>query len=207
MIWFTSDNHFFHKNVISHCNRPFNNLHEMHEHMIQEWNKRVKPTEHIYVLGDFSFSGWTMTKKIVARLNGYKIFIKGNHDPAAHKLIAAGFNEVHENEWIKLGDQRVLLSHFPFHPMLNYHKNSDGSVIADDVDMSMDRRYLHKRIVDDGEQWLLHGHVHQHWKQNGRMINVGVDQWDFKPVPHDKILAMIEEGEKFDGKSKVDHGD
>jgi len=175
--------------------------------MIQEWNKRVKPTEHIYVLGDFSFSGWTMTKKIVARLNGYKIFIKGNHDPAAHKLIAAGFNEVHENEWIKLGDQRVLLSHFPFHPMLNYHKNSDGSVIADDVDMSMDRRYLHKRIVDDGEQWLLHGHVHQHWKQNGRMINVGVDQWDFKPVPHDKILAMIEEGEKFDGKSKVDHGD
>lgn len=207
MVWFTSDNHFFHKNVISHCKRPFATLHEMHEHMIHEWNKRIKPTEHVYVLGDFSFAGWTMTKKIVERLNGHKILIKGNHDLPAHKMLACGFNEVHENIWITLGSQKVLVSHFPFHPMTRYHRNSDGSVIADDVDMTLDRRYLHKRIVDDGEHWLLHGHVHCAWKQHGRQINVGVDQWDFKPVPHEKLLLMIEDGEKFDGVTKNDMGD
>ena len=88
MIWFTSDPHYFHKNVIRLCNRPFENLHVMHEHMIQEWNKRVKPNEKVYVLGDFAFSGWTLTKKILDRLNGHKILILGNHDLAAHKMLA-----------------------------------------------------------------------------------------------------------------------
>lgn len=203
-IWFTSDNHFFHKNVIKHCNRPFETVTEMHEKMIEEWNKRVKTNEHIYVLGDFAFAGWTLQKKLLDRLQGHKILIKGNHDLAAHKMLAAGFNEVHENVWITIGNKRVLVSHFPFHPMTRYQKNSDGSVVADDVDMTLDRRYLHKRIVDDGEHWLIHGHVHCAWKQSGRQINVGVDQWDFKPVNHEKILAMIEKGEQFIGNTKVD---
>ncbi len=196
MIWFTSDPHYWHKNIIRLSGRPFAHLHEMHEHLIQEWNKRVKPTEKVYVLGDFSFGSVGMTKGILDRLLGHKILIKGNHDMASHKMLAAGFQEVHENIFENIGNQRVLLSHFPYHPMQRYHKNPDGSVIADDAAYVGDRRYLHKRIVDDGEHWLLHGHVHGHYKQRGREINVGVDVWDFKPVPHEKILNMIEDGEQ-----------
>jgi calcineurin-like phosphoesterase family protein len=59
----------------------------------------------------------------------------------------------------------------------------------------------------DGEMWLVHGHVHGAWRQNGRQINVGVDQWDFKLVSHEKILEMIKDGPKFEGKSKDDYGD
>jgi calcineurin-like phosphoesterase family protein len=196
VIWFTSDEHFWHRNIIRLSNRPFSGLMEMHEHLIQEWNKRVKPTEKVYVLGDFSFGNVTMTKRILDRLLGHKILIAGNHDMAAHKSLAAGFQEVHENIWERIGNERVLLSHFPYHPMTRYQKNTDGSVICDDASMVGDRRYLHKRIVDDGDHWLLHGHVHNAYKQRGRQINVGVDVWDFKPVSHEKILAMIEVGEK-----------
>lgn len=207
MIWLTSDNHFFHKNSIRLCSRPFSGIMEMHEYMIQEWNKRVKHNEKIYVLGDFAFSGWTLTQKIVERLNGHKILILGNHDLAAHKMLSSGFQEVHENIWIEIGNKhKVFLSHFPFHPMTSYSKEEAG-VFIDYPHEKVDTRYMHKRIIDDGNMWLLHGHVHNAWRQNGRMINVGVDQWDFKPVPHEKILQMIKSGPNFDGKSKDDYGD
>jgi calcineurin-like phosphoesterase family protein len=208
VIWFTSDPHYFHKNVIRMCKRPFATLHEMHEHMIQEWNKRVKSQEKVYCLGDFAFSGWTLTKTIVRRLNGHKILVLGNHDLAAHKMLATGFQEVHENHWIEIGNkQKVYLSHYPFHPMNAYGKYPDGKVVLGYPYDKVDTRYMHKRMVDDGESWLLHGHVHNAWLQNGRQINVGVDVWDFKPVPHEKILQLIEKGPKFDGNSDTDYGD
>lgn len=208
MIWFTSDNHFFHKSVIRMCNRPFDHLHHMHESMIFEWNKRVKPQEKVYVLGDFAFCGWTLMKTILSRLNGHKILVLGNHDLAAHKMLAAGFQEVHENHWIEIGNkQKVYLSHYPFHPMTAYAKQDDGSVAVHYPYEKIDKRYMHKRMVDDGESWLLHGHVHCAWRKNGRQINVGVDVWDFKPVSHEKILQLIEKGPVFDGKSKDDQGD
>lgn len=207
MIWFTADTHYWHKNVVGLCNRPFKHLHEMHEHMIAEWNKRVQPTEKVYVLGDFSFGGTSITKKILDRLNGYKILITGNHDHAAHKSIKAGFQEVHENIWITLGTHKVFLSHFPFHPMNSYGKYPDGRIEMGYPYSNVDKRYMHKRIVDDGTQWLIHGHVHNSWKQNGRQINVGVDVWEFAPVGHEKILNMIELGPRFDGKTDNDYGD
>lgn len=208
MIWFTSDPHYYHKNVIKLCNRPFNNLHEMHEHMIQEWNKRIKKaTDKVYVLGDFAFANYTMTEKITSRLNGHKILVLGNHDYAAHKMFKAGFQEVHENHYIEIGNkQKIFLSHFPFHPMTSYSKEKDAVYIGYPFD-KVDTRYMHKRMVDDGKSWLLHGHVHCAWKQNERQINVGVDVWDFKPVPHEKILQMIEKGPAWEGKTLNDYGD
>lgn len=208
MIWFISDPHFFHKNVIRMCKRPFENLHDMHESYIQEWNKRVKPNEKVYVLGDFAFAGWTLMKKVLDRLNGHKILITGNHDLAAHKMLAAGFQEVHENIWIEMGPdkQKVFLSHFPFHPMFSYNKYQDGSV-EQKYSGPVDMRYLHKRIVDDGNTWLLHGHVHNAWRQNGRQINVGVDVRGHVPVSHEAILKIIEAGPAWDGESFEDKGD
>lgn len=207
MIWFTSDNHFWHKNVIRLCNRPFAHLHEMHEYMIQEWNKRVKDNDKIYVLGDFSFANKTMTKPIIDRLKGHKILILGNHDRHAAKMVDMGFQEVHENIYIDIGHkQRVYLSHFPYHPMMIYRNNGKNVEIEYPFE-KIDKRYMHKRIVDTGEDWLLHGHVHCAWEQNGRQINVGVDVNGFAPVSHEKILQMIKAGPSFDGKSTDDYGD
>lgn len=54
-------------------------------------------------------------------------------------------------------------------------------------------RYGQHRLADRGG-WLLHGHVHECWRQRGRMINVGMDVWDYAPVSADTIAALVEAG-------------
>lgn len=189
MTWFTSDLHFFHNNVIRFCNRPYASVEEMNAKLIKNWNACVKKNEHVYVLGDFSFRGTTQTSEILKQLNGHKILIRGNHDAPAHKMIAMGFAEVYENHQIRIGDTQLLLSHFPYHPVEYYYKTA--TTIETRVEENQDKRYLHKRILDDGKSWLLCGHVHQSWHMKDRMINVGVDVNDYKPVSHEKILSII----------------
>lgn len=201
MIWLSSDQHFFHNNIIRFCNRPFKNLDEMHETMIKNWNQRVKSKERAYILGDFLFGGLTRLEKIIPRLNGEITLIRGNHDNASTRhYIELGFKDVRENELITLQKQggekvQVLLSHFPYYPIQKYtklHKAGGSTYINLKLQDNYDIRYPHKRIVDTGEYWLIHGHVHQAWKVLGRQINVGVDVHDFKPVSHHKILEIIE---------------
>jgi calcineurin-like phosphoesterase family protein len=189
MIWFTSDPHYFHRSVIGYCKRPFADVNEMNEALIKNWNDRVRKQDTVYVLGDFSFGNKANTKAVLARLKGRKILIAGNHDSAPHKMLELGFDEVHENKIVQIGNIKVFVSHFPFYPTLwdKFKAWLKG--------YKLDTRYLHKRIVDDGETWLLHGHVHTAWKQRGRMLNVGVDVWGYKPVSHEKILQVIKEKE------------
>jgi calcineurin-like phosphoesterase family protein len=200
MIWLSSDFHFFHKNVIKMCGRPFQNLHEMHETIISNWNDRVKSNENAYILGDVGMCGYSLLKHLIPRMNGNKILILGNHDKAAHRMLEVGFQEVKENIWIEIGNrQKIFLSHYPFHPMSSFQKftDEDGQEkikIEYLNNQYIDMRYMHKRMVNDGNSWLIHGHVHNAWIQNGKQINVGCDVWDFKPVSHEKILQMIERG-------------
>jgi len=56
-------------------------------------------------------------------------------------------------------------------------------------------RYAEQRPVDRGA-WLLHGHVHERWQQRGRMINVGVDAWDYRPVSEATIRDLVADGPK-----------
>lgn len=191
MMYFTSDTHFNHRNVISYCKRPYANTREMDEALIENWNNTVrKDNEHVYVLGDFCFAGKEYTKSILHRLKGHKILVKGNHDKDAKTMLELGFDRVLENDRVKVGNHSVLLSHFPFHPVKQHF--AVGDKVQQVMDEGVDNRYLHKRILDDGKSWLLHGHVHTAWKINGRMINVGVDQWNMKPVGHERLLEIIE---------------
>ncbi|MFX9969596.1 hypothetical protein ABTP69_19195, partial [Acinetobacter baumannii] len=47
------------------------------------------------------------------------------------------------------------------------------------------------RPVDRGLP-LLCGHVHDVWNTRDKMINVGVDQWDYYPVSAAQILDLVE---------------
>lgn len=195
MIWFTSDTHFGHQKVIDYCKRPFQDVKLMEEALIENWNKRVKKNEQVYVLGDFAFTGREKMKEILSKLKGQKILVKGNHDKDARSMLEAGFQKVVENERIKIGNTSVLLSHFPYHPVTQHITYGD-KVLYHGIDKNVDNRYLHKRIIDDGKTWLIHGHVHQHWKVRERMINVGVDVWDYSPVGHERLLEIINGGRR-----------
>lgn len=81
-IWFTSDLHFNHKNVIRFCNRPFNDVKEMNEYLINKWNETVGENDIVFILGDFNwFPSSKSNLSLFKKLNGKEIYIiPGNHD-------------------------------------------------------------------------------------------------------------------------------
>ena len=189
MIYFTSDPHYWHANVIKLCNRPFASVEEMNDAMIKNWNSVVKPEDTVYCLGDFSLA--LRPAEIYTKiLNGTKYLVPGNHDfcQSYHKKSR---NAEKRKEWIAkyeewgwkvLPEQTTLdipgvatvnMCHHPYVLIGPY-----------------DDKYKAWRPKDDG-RWLICGHVHEKWKIAGRMINVGVDVWDFKPVPITEIEKII----------------
>lgn len=79
-IFFTSDTHFCHKNIISYAGRPFFSTEEMDKALIENWNSVVPEDGIVFHLGDFCFGGNTQWKTIRKKLNGKIYLILGNHD-------------------------------------------------------------------------------------------------------------------------------
>ena len=81
-LFFTSDLHFGHNNVIKFCNRPYTDTKEMEKALIDNWNSVVSNEDYAFMLGDvFWFNHSKETKRIFSKLNGKKIYVlQGNHD-------------------------------------------------------------------------------------------------------------------------------
>jgi len=79
MIWFTADLHLGHFNIIKYTKRPFKNIEEMDDTLIQNWNKYIDKHDIVIYLGDFCYKDLD-PGKYLDQLNGHITFIKGNHD-------------------------------------------------------------------------------------------------------------------------------
>ena len=55
MIWFTSDTHFGHENVLKFTDRPWETIQQMNSVIVANINARVGMNDELYILGDFSF--------------------------------------------------------------------------------------------------------------------------------------------------------
>ena len=177
--WLTSDQHFGHTNIIRYSGRPFRDLDEMHSELIRRHNSVVCTDDTVYHLGDFSLDE-RMVPRFLPLLAGRHILVTGNHDAChprrkgwrkhAAGYLNHGFAEVHAVGWMALpGHPGVMLAHMP---------STDAA----------DARYPEWR-PKGGYETLLHGHVHERWQRNGKMINVGVDVWDYTPVRLDVLLG------------------
>ena len=120
MIWFTSDTHFGHQNILKYTDRPFSSVEEMDEALIENWNNRVGDDDEIYHLGDVALCSPNKLRKVLARLKGKIYLIRGNHDKSA-SACSDRF------EWIKdyyelevadkngyQGKQLIILFHYLF---------------------------------------------------------------------------------------------
>lgn len=114
-IFFTSDTHFCHANIIKLCGRPFDNVEEMNEALIKNWNNTVGPNDIIYHLGDFCFAGSVEWHSILSRLNGRIHLIIGNHD---EKNLRQGYEQLFERivpqARLFIEGYNVYLNHYPF---------------------------------------------------------------------------------------------
>jgi len=200
MVFFTSDLHFSHTNVINYCNRPYADIVEMNLAIIAQWNSQVTPEDTVYFLGDFSLNA-KYVEQYLPLLNGSIHLITGNHDKnfirpesskpqkalkMQEKYLAWGFKTIQASIYITItkGDVEkvVQLCHFPFAP-----KPGDGT--------NGDIRYLDHRPIDKG-QLLLHGHSHSFHRKNGRMIDVGFDG-DLKLFSEHDIIDLIQDEREY----------
>lgn len=185
-IWFTSDLHVDHLNIIKYCNRPFSGVDEQRRVLIGNWNEKVGPRDRVYVLGDFVMGNVGYAQRILKSLNGEKYLIKGNHDRgSSEKLTEAGFSWAGQELQYQLGPYLVILSHYPYKSdpeEERVNQRSDGENYVD--------KFASRRPKDNGN-YLLHGHVHTAWKKQGRQINVGVDVWNYAPVLQEDLIEFI----------------
>ena len=82
MVFFTSDLHLGHRNIIRLCNRPFSSIDEMDQRLIEKWNEKVTDADTVYILGDLMFRNEKPPEEYLRQLRGKKHLIIGNHDRA-----------------------------------------------------------------------------------------------------------------------------
>ena len=114
-LFFTSDTHFNHANIIRFCSRPFETVEEMNEQLILRWNEVVAPDDTVFHLGDFALGGSAVWTKVLDRLNGKIHLIMGNHDLKNLRQGFMGrFEEVTMQRYIQVGKVSLYLNHHPF---------------------------------------------------------------------------------------------
>lgn len=174
-VYFSSDPHYYHKNIIKYQRRPFlvpgetyekysiSSVHLMNETMIANWNAKVTPEDTTYLLGDFCFTDAERARMIFDRLNGKKILIGGNHDNWKIRT-RLPWVSVHDYLELNLEGVRVVLSHYAF---LTWNKIGRGSI-------------------------HLHGHSHGSIPSTSQRCDVGVDCFNYSPVSLKEIQAHME---------------
>lgn len=168
-LFFISDTHWSHKNVIKYSNRPFTSVEEMDEAMIENWNNTVTDKDIIYHLGDFSFANYDTTKSILKRLRGHKHFLWGNHDQifVKNKDLLGYFETVQDYKELRWNKQKIVLMHYP---LLTWNKGHYGA-------------------------WHLHGHCHSsinHLNEGTTRVDVGVDNFGYTPISFDEIEKIMD---------------
>ena len=141
MLYYTSDLHLGHANIIRHCNRPFTNADEMDATLIKNWNNKVARSDTVYIVGDFLFRAKRPAEEYLSELKGKKHLIIGNHD---RYLENRDFDR-RQFKWIEhykeLNDnkRKIILSHYPIMCYNGqYRRNGEG----------------------EPKVYMLYGHVH-----------------------------------------------
>ncbi|MDK1727090.1 metallophosphoesterase family protein [Dellaglioa algida] len=163
MIFFTSDTHFMHGKLLGNNDfapRPFKDVNEMNQTIINSWNEIVTEDDLVYHLGDVvvlmaNSGGNEAIFQILMQLNGRITFIKGNHDNRSIINYIKKQNILIKNKpkfefhdvgiLLKMNHHQLFLTHYPM--MLGITNNSIN----------------------------LHGHIHHYSVNSETNINVGID--------------------------------
>ena len=177
MIFYTSDWHIDHQNILKLCDRPFADTDEMRETIISNYCARVTDKDDVFFLGDMFFKSSASdgsAMKVMKALPGHKHLIIGNHDKALVKnqQLMSLFETADEYKKINDDGRTVIAFHYP---ILEW----DG--------------YFHGT-------YHVYGHIHNNtgnelYSVLGQLknaFNVGVDVNGFCPVTLSELIARSE---------------
>ena len=171
-LWFTSDTHWGHHNIIRYCNRPFESADEMDQKLIENWNELIGENDIVFHLGDFAFKGSNSIKHYRDQLNGRISLLRGNHDAKQFGQLTPHFDGVYDYLEIDVEDkdanqgwQRITLCHYSLRVWNRSHHDS----------------------------WSLYGHSHGTLPDdpNSLSFDVGVDCHDYKPISYNRVKEIM----------------
>lgn len=183
-IFVTSDHHFGHENIIRYCNRPFADIDEMDNAMVDKWNEVVGKDDIVYHLGDFTLGNIELAHRYFVSLNG--------------RINILSYTWHHDRRWLPNGFG--LLSQYTDRPGLD-RVNICSPMVVLEIDMnethplaitlchyplrSWDRSHFNS--------WHLYGHTHSSDDNafGGYCLNVGVDCLNFYPISLSSIMAIM----------------
>ena len=156
MVFFTSDLHHRHLNILNLCpeHRPWDSREAMTEALIEYHNDLVRETDTLYILGDFSFGTARFTLDVLRSMTGNKVIIRGNHDGWLDKvteeqLLDVGVANVRDLYCRKFDDTKIVMCHYSIRAWQDQGRGS-----------------LH-----------IYGHSHGNLEGFGRSMDVGWDAW------------------------------
>lgn len=164
-VFFTSDTHFGHANIIRYSNRPFKSVLEMDECLINNWNKKVSKDDIVYHLGDFCFGRfYEDVERYRSKLNGSIHLIKGNHDKFK-TLFRNNFASVQNFREEIIFGQKITFCHYA---MKVWNCSHYGA-------------------------WQLYGHSHGSLPDDPSSLSfdVGVDCFNYSPISFGEVQVIM----------------
>lgn len=169
-IFFTSDLHFCHKNIIEYCNRPYSNTYEMNNSIIDTINSSVNTGDYLFNLGDIGMSGPNVLLQLYSQINSNQFLISGNHDrKSLLNKFDMLFTSIFKGKTVLYIDYNdieytVYLSHYP--RIWDY--------------------------IDDDKTIFLYGHLHDKELEDCKWneMNIGWDRF-YEPISFQKIIKLI----------------
>jgi calcineurin-like phosphoesterase family protein len=164
-VWFWSDLHFFHTNVIQYCERPFADMPSMNQGLVQNCLSRVSADDILVFGGDITMGNVQATNALLRSMPGYKINILGNHDIEKRELLKLAVDEVVACFELEAFGHSLFFSHYP----------------------------MPERLLAP-EQINVHGHLHTtalhpSLGDGMRHISMSVEHTEYAPVTLDWLLA------------------
>ena len=168
-VWFWSDLHLFHTNIIKYCDRPFSDVGEMNKALLTNCLKRVSANDILVFGGDIMMSNLPGANQILRAMPGFKINVLGNHDVQnkTNELLRLAVDEVAPCIEFEFNGTSFLLTHYP----------------------------VPESLLASG-QVNIHGHTHRNPVPSAlgsgeRHINLCVEHTEYSPVRQDWLLAKV----------------
>lgn len=185
MNYYISDLHFGHAGIIRFDNRPFADVRQMEEEIVKRWNARVTPQDTVYIIGDFCWLTANEWIRILGRLKGQKVLIRGNHDLSSITgRLAKMFSDVKDYKEIHDNGRRVCMCHFPI-LLYKHSHNPNTYMLCGHVHNTNENEWL--------EKWRAELRANRNVgsaPNQGNIINVGamMPYVDYTPRTLDELI-------------------
>lgn len=198
-ILYIADCHFYHDRICREMdNRGFPGFREMNEHMMKQWNRKVRPRDEVYILGDFSISRGDATEKVLDQLKGKLHLIVGNHDRYLEDKLFEEYHWFHSVEHyqeIRDKGRNVILSHYPvFCYKGQYRRDNAGNpltyMLYGHVHNTHDEVLINRFIMETRRTKVVSRHSPEPEPIPCNMINCFCMFSDYQPMTLDEWIVI-----------------